>query len=89
MHLCKSQTSRTRQASHLQTIADCLPRGALVTIRKDVGSVDKVNFVEWARKISEDMKNLTANGGKMLLLYDGYRNYTCIQALELFKKIIS
>ena len=84
----KLQTSRTRQASHLQTIADCLRRGALVATRKDVASVDKINFDEWARRITGDMNDLTANGRKLLLLYDGYRSHTCVQALELFKKNI-
>ena len=46
MRYRKLQTSIDRRASHLQTIADCLPRGALVATSKDVASVDKINFVE-------------------------------------------
>ena len=84
MRYRKLQTSTDRQALHLQSIADFLPRGALVATRKDVASVDKINSVEWARRITEDMRDLTANGRKVLLLYNEYRSHMCIHALELF-----
>lgn len=70
---------------YLETIADCLPRGSLVATRKDVAGVDKANFVQWSRRIVEDLKCLTANGRKELLLYDGYRSHMCLEALEMFK----
>lgn len=70
---------------YLETIADCLPLNALVATRKDVPSVHKSNFVAWARSIVKDLADVTSNGRKALLIYDGYRSHMCSEALEMFR----
>ncbi len=43
------------------------------------------NLLEWARRFIENVKDLTADGRKLLLTYDGYRSHMTIPVLELFK----
>lgn len=85
MRYRKYQAFDDTQKTYLETIADCLPRRALVATRPDIASVDKHNFVEWVKHFVEDVKDLTVNGKKVLLIYDGFRSHMCIEALEILK----
>ena len=69
----------------IESLADCLPRGPLVTTRKDVAGVDKFNFESWAERFVTDIADKTANGRKALLVYDGYRIHLGVKRLEKLK----
>ena len=55
----------------VETLADCLLRGSVITKREDVAIVDSVNFLNWAKMFVHDVKDFTANGRKVLLILDG------------------
>ncbi|PXF48906.1 hypothetical protein BWQ96_01248 [Gracilariopsis chorda] len=71
---------------YLESIADCLSRGTLVTARKEVAAVDSSNFHEWATALMDDTKDLQENERKFLLIYDGYQSHLWIPFLELFRE---
>ena len=54
----------------VETLADCLPRGNVIITREGVASVDSVNFLNWPKMFVLDVKDLTANGRKVLLILD-------------------
>ena len=66
----------------METLADCLLRGTLVTTRKDVAGVDKCNFERWAERFVTDIADKTANGRKVLSVYDVYRSHLSFKVLE-------
>ena len=70
----------------VETLADCLPREAVITTREDVASVDSVNFLDWAKIFVHDVKDLTANVQKVLLILDGY---CCHMIYKTFKLLAS
>lgn len=70
----------------VETIADCLPRRTLVTIRSEVAGVDKINFLGWAHRFVAEVSDLTVGGRKVLLLYDGYRSHMGYQVLKTLKE---
>lgn len=57
--------------SEIECITECLQRNALVSMQKDVASVDFNNFFEWTERFVEDTAELRANNRRMLLIYDG------------------
>lgn len=67
----------------VETLSDCLPRGSIITTRTETASVDKNNFLRWARQFVEDIRDLTANNRKVLLIYDAYRSHMHFQALKV------
>lgn len=69
----------------METVADCLPRDSLITTRQEVASVDSHNFYNWAAVFAEDMKGLTDNGRKVLLILDGYRCHMAYPILKLLE----
>jgi hypothetical protein len=71
--------------TRLETIADCLPRRAKVTVREDVAGVDASNFTRWASDFVIEVSDLTKHGRKVLLTYDGYRSHLCFRALSILK----
>lgn len=58
-----------------------LLRGSLVAVHNELSRVDSQNFFGWAQHVQE----LTANGRKVLLTYDGYRANMTVGALDLFE----
>lgn len=69
----------------IETLADCLPRGSVIAAREDVASVDSHNVLQWAKLFVEDVKDLTADGRRVLQILDGYRgnmNYTILKLIE-------
>eukprot|EP00171_Calliarthron_tuberculosum_P006070 IDg6070t1 len=70
----------------VETLADRLPRTAVVTTRAECGGVDSGNFYLWATHFVAFIAPLTAGGRKVLLLYDGYRAHMTLRVLELFDR---
>ena len=66
----------------IESLADCLPQGTLVTMREDVAGVDKFNFERWVELFVTDIADKTATGRKVLLVYDGYRCHLDVKVLE-------
>ena len=56
-----------------ETLANCLPRGSVITTREDVAIVDSRNVLQWSKFFAEDCCGLTTGGRKDLLILDGYR----------------
>lgn len=73
----------TEGSEVVETFADHLPRQSLVSVREQLGGVDTHNFYNWACNFVRDTKDLTANGRKLLLIYDGYRSHMSLQVLQL------
>eukprot|EP00171_Calliarthron_tuberculosum_P005712 IDg5712t1 len=73
-------------AVYQQTYASMLPRGSVVAMREKVGGVDTTNFYNWALLFIESVRDLTANGRKVLLTYDAYRAHMSLPVLELFDR---
>ena len=69
----------------VETLADCLPRGSIVTMRENVAGVDSYNFIEWAKLFVVDVKDLTMNNRNVLLVLDGYRSHMTYQALRILQ----
>eukprot|EP00171_Calliarthron_tuberculosum_P001518 IDg1518t1 len=67
----------------VETVADQLPRNAVVATRADSGGVDSGNFFLWATHFVRYMAPLTAGGRKVLLVYDAYRAHMSLRVLEL------
>ena len=68
----------------MEILADCLPRGSVITTHQDVASVDPHNVLQWGRLFAEDCRDLTAGGRKVLLILDGYRGHMTYPVLRLF-----
>ena len=68
----------------METLADCLPRGSVITTRQDVASVDLHNFLQWGRLFAEGCRDLTAGGRQVLFILDGYRGHMMYPVLRLF-----
>ena len=69
-----------------QTLEDCLPRHALTITRKELAGCDKDNFLEWAKYFVKIEADLTANGRKFCLLFDGYRSYMGFKVLRTLRE---
>lgn len=77
------QTVKTCNGNEMvESLADCLPRGSIITTRNETASVDKNNVLRW-RQFVEDIRDLTANNRKVLLIYDAYRSQMHFQALKV------
>ena len=59
----------------LDSYAERLPRGALVTVRENTGGVDTTNFYSWALQFVSLVKGSHGMNRKVLLIYDGYRHH--------------
>eukprot|EP00171_Calliarthron_tuberculosum_P002273 IDg2273t1 len=70
--------------AHVQTYADLLPRGSVMAFREERGGVDTKNFLGWARLFVDSVRDLTANGRKVLLIFDAYRSHMSLQVIQLF-----
>lgn len=70
----------------IETIHDCLPPGARYTTRKDTATVDRKNFIAWAREFVEAVKDKTVGGRKVLLTYDGHRSHLSAAVLGILRK---
>lgn len=58
-----------------EIIAHRFPWRTLVEMRPDVADVEKNNFSDWARRFVEEVSDLSAEGRKVLLVYDVYRSH--------------
>lgn len=54
-----------------QSLVDCLPRGSRVTSHQDVAGMDKDIFLRWEKGFVKDVEDLTVDGRKVFLTYDG------------------
>ena len=68
----------------LDSYQERLPRGALVTVRENIGGVDTTNFYSWALQFVHLVKSSHGMNRKVLLIYDGYRSHMSLRVLELF-----
>lgn len=68
-----------------QTYTTYLPRGACVAMRAEGGGIDIANFLSWAQLFVSSVKDLTSNGRKVLLTYDGYAAHMSLPVLQLFR----
>lgn len=66
----------------VETYGDYLPSGAVIAVRKERGGVDSQNFL--CEEIHPSVQDLTENGRKILLTYDGYMAHMALAVLELF-----
>lgn len=55
-----TRTIKKNGKDFIDTIADCLPRHALLTVRPDVAGCDKKNILEWAKHFVKSVEDLTA-----------------------------
>ena len=65
---CKSLNFRVTKSGageRVETIADFLPTGSVITCRKDIAGVDSQKFYEWARAFVDD-KKIRFSSGKIL-----------------------
>ena len=69
----------------VETPAKYLPRRSIVATRKERGGVDSDHFYRWAEVFVDYMRDLTKDGGKVLLTYDGYRAHISVRVLRLFR----
>jgi len=67
----------------VQTYDDLLPRGSLIYMREEVGGVDSDAFLDWAKHFIIHVRDLTQNGRKVLLTFDGYRSHMSLRVLQL------
>eukprot|EP00171_Calliarthron_tuberculosum_P008804 IDg8804t1 len=79
-----SNVRRDRQII-TETYADFLPRGSAVAVHDEVGGMDSSNIFNWAKLLADHVRDLTVNGRKSLLVYDGYRSHMSLRVLEYFK----
>ena len=70
----------------VDTYASHLPRHSCVAMRPEGDGVDAINYIHWAENFVEHVKDLTQNGRKLLLTYDGYRSHMTLSVLDLFAK---
>lgn len=82
----KYRTIDLNGAPVMETIADCLPRGSVITTRELVAGVDSEHFLRWAKYFAADVQDLTANGRKVLLILDGYRSHMGYRVLHNLKQ---
>lgn len=83
--LCYRRTrARERHTGNLQVINNCLPQNALVLVREEVEAVHSSIFQRYAEFFVKDTEHLRKDYRKILLLYDGYRSYMNISAVETF-----
>lgn len=61
----------------------CLSREALDCMCAEVGGVNSDCFFKGAQHFVKHMNDLTANGRKGLLTYDGYRSHMNVRVLDL------
>ena len=54
----KYRTVELNGAPVMETDADCLPRGSVITTREDVAGVNNRNFLRWAKYFADDVKDL-------------------------------
>lgn len=73
--------SHNSGGSEIECITEWFPLNALVTMRKNVVSVDFHNFFEWTLRVVEDTAELRAHNRRMLLIYDGYISHFSIPVI--------
>lgn len=66
-----------------EAVVEMLLRNALVTTREDLGGVDSQSFARWAKMFVEEGKDLTVDGRKELLIYNGYPSHMTLASLEI------
>eukprot|EP00171_Calliarthron_tuberculosum_P021386 IDg21386t1 len=72
-------------SERIDAAADILPPESLLATRPEVGGMDEHIFVQWCRAFVDRVKHLTANGRKVLLVYDGYRAHMTLRCLNILK----
>eukprot|EP00171_Calliarthron_tuberculosum_P005826 IDg5826t1 len=65
-----------------ENVASALPPESLIGTKPERGGIDSVLFVSWCKQFVECVSYLTANGRKVLLVYDGYRSHMSFRALK-------
>ena len=48
--------TKSGAGERVETIADCLPTGSVITFHEYIAGVDSQNFYEWARVFVDDKK---------------------------------
>lgn len=71
--------------ARLQTYADILPPNSVLAFREDRGGVDSTSFNNWAVLFVESVRDLTARGRNVLLIFDAYRSHLSLQLLYYFR----
>ena len=71
-----------------QTPISYLPGGggSMAVTRGENGGIDTKRFLDWGYTFVDYFEPLTANGRKVLLIYDGYQEYLSLSILELFER---
>ena len=90
MFVCKGKHFKIRTTvvdgkPVVETLVDRLPRGSIVTMRENVAGVDNHNFIEWAKQFVNDLKDLTMNNRKVLLVLDFDRSHMMYYALKILQ----
>ena len=67
-----------------EAYASYLPRGAVMTMREKIAGVHTINFIHWAEKFVESLRDFLGGGRKILVIYDGYRAHMSLRVLEYF-----
>eukprot|EP00171_Calliarthron_tuberculosum_P002436 IDg2436t1 len=67
----------------LETVSSVLSSDSLLAAREDKPGMNSQLFIYWCSKFVERVSHLTANGRKVLLLYDGYRSHMSFKALQI------
>ena len=67
-------------------VAEYFPRQSNFTTRRDIAGVEEHNFCKWAELFVEEVKDLTCNGRKVLLVYDRYRSHMSFKALDILRR---
>ena len=70
----------------VQTYAQLLPRGKSIALREDGGGVGSANFLAWTEAFTASVRDLSANGGHVLLIYDSYAAHMSMRVLEIFRR---
>ncbi len=70
----------------VNTYSSHLPHHSFVAMRPEGIGVDAMNFLDWAQHFVEHVQDLTQNGLKLLLTFNGYRSHMTLPVLDLFAK---
>lgn len=69
-----------------ESAASLLPPDSLLTTRPEIGGMDDRIFMLWCKNFVQRISYLTANGRRVLHVYDGHRSHMILRCLKTLKE---